>query len=80
MYFTKEGPQVDNKHLKMCLISLYIRKNENSNNNEILWHIYHEDEKSKRLTIANGSEDEEQLELSCMEVLVQIGTITLETV
>ena len=64
----------------MCLISLYIRKNENSNNNEILWHIYHEDEKSKRLTIANGSEDEEQLELSCMEVLLQIGTLTLETV
>ena len=23
---SQEGPQVDNKHLKMCLISFYIRK------------------------------------------------------
>lgn len=66
MYFTKEGPQVDNKHLKMCLISSHIRKNENSNDNEEPWHIHHKDEKCKRLTIANVSKDEEQLELSLM--------------
>lgn len=49
----------------MLNIILY-QKNENSNDSEIPWHIYHEDEKSKRLTIANVGEDEEQLELSGM--------------
>lgn len=62
--FTKEDIQIDNMHLKRCSVSFYIRKMRIRITVRYPWASTRTRETSRRRTIANIGEAEEQLEPS----------------